>query len=257
MKIAVLVLVFCAALCDAHRGRGRDEGGGRPGGHHRGPPPPPYLEDVTEEARMEYFTIVSNEDKTIADQKREILEWAQKYGIQEKVEEFNKKKESIGNEMKRNVTELIAALPSALERFSAIRENEDQTRSQQEEALRELKSADPKVHDVLRFIFHQFKPRHPHDKPGHQGIGGFGGPRGMSGEFGGEDMTGRPRGDGGFGGFGGFGGRPGFGGFQGWHFCLVLEKLYYSVKMDKKFSILQEEEMGAASARTKNSESEI
>ncbi|VDO93751.1 unnamed protein product [Heligmosomoides polygyrus] len=216
MKIAILVFVFCAALCDAHRDRGRGDRGGRPGGHHRGPPPPPYLEDVTEEARMEYITIVSNEDKTIADQKREILEWGQKYGLQDKVEEFDKKMESIGNEMKQNVTELIAALPSALEQFSAIRENEDQTRGQQEEALMELKSADPKVHDVLRFIFHQFKPRHPHDKPGHQGIGGFGhqggfgGPRGMSGEFGGEDMTGRRRG-----GFGGFGGRPGFGGFQG------------------------------------------
>ncbi|VDP46601.1 unnamed protein product [Heligmosomoides polygyrus] len=220
MNIAILVLVLCTALCDAHRGHG-------PGGYHRGPPPPPYLEDVTEEARMEYFTIVFSMDKTIADQKREILEWGQKYGIQDKVEEFNNKMESFRNEMKQNVTELIAALPSALEQFSAIRENEDQTRSQQEEALTKLKSADPKVHDVLRFIFHQFKPRHPHGKPGHQGIGGFGpqggfGRRGgMSGEFGGEDMVGRPRGRGGF---EGFGGRPGFGGFQGYQICLVSRK---------------------------------
>lgn len=106
--------------------------------------------------------------------------------------------------MKQNVTDLIAVLPSALQQVSAIRENEDQTRTQQEEALRELKAADPKVwlirgvnclaqfnlnllqvHDVLRFIFHQFKPRHPHGKPSHQGIGGFerqggfGGPRGQ------------------------------------------------------------------------------
>ncbi|VDO28418.1 unnamed protein product [Heligmosomoides polygyrus] len=223
MNVAFVVLVLGAALCDAHLGVGRDDRGGRPGSHHRGPPPPPYLENVTEEAREEYFSIVSNMDKTIAAQKQEILEWGQKYGIQDKVKEFNEKRESMENEMKQNVTDLIAALPSALQQFSAIRENEDQTRIQQEEALRKLKAADPKVHDVLRFIFHQFKPRHPHRKPSHQGIGGFerqggfGGPRGI----GRDRMTGRPRGH------GGFEGRPGFGGFQGYQMFLVPAKLLY------------------------------
>uniref|UniRef100_A0A183GSW4 DUF148 domain-containing protein n=1 Tax=Heligmosomoides polygyrus TaxID=6339 RepID=A0A183GSW4_HELPZ len=256
MNIALVVLVLGAALCDAYRGSGRGDGGDRPGSHHRGPPPPPYLEEVSEEAREEYFTIVSNMEKTIAAQKQEILEWGRKHGIQvqswmvdmsrefepftDKVEEFNKKRESIGDEMKQNVTDLIAVLPSALQQVSAIRENEDQTRTQQEEALRELKAADPKVwlirgvnclaqfnlnllqvHDVLRFIFHQFKPRHPHGKPSHQGIGGFerqggfGGPREMGSEVGGDHMTGRPRGH------SGFEGRPGFGGFQGYQMFLV------------------------------------
>ncbi|VDP53868.1 unnamed protein product, partial [Heligmosomoides polygyrus] len=73
MKIAVLVLVFCAAVCGAHRSGREGSRGDRPGGHRRGPSPPPYLDEVTEEARREYFDIVSSTDKTIAAQKQEIL----------------------------------------------------------------------------------------------------------------------------------------------------------------------------------------
>ncbi|KAK6009721.1 hypothetical protein OSTOST_25323 [Ostertagia ostertagi] len=57
-------------------------------GHH-GPPPPPYLGNVSDEARQEYFTIVSNTNNTIAQQKQNVLAWAQKNGVEAQVQEFN------------------------------------------------------------------------------------------------------------------------------------------------------------------------
>ncbi|VDP62777.1 unnamed protein product [Heligmosomoides polygyrus] len=255
MKIAVLVLVLCAALCDAHRGRVRDDRSDRPGTHHRGPPPPPYLDEVTEEARREYFDIVSSTDKTIAAQKQEILEWGQKYGIQDKVKEFNEKRESIGNEMKQNVTKLIAALPSALQEFSAIRENEDQTRSQQEEALEKLKELKVCV-SISTFTYFRCTTFSDSSSTSSSldtltasrvikdsAVAEVGSRIpcsymwsrfmndefiGKSGEVGGEDAIGRPYGRSGF---GRFGERRGFGGFQGHLTCFVLRKLpHYDAK---------------------------
>ncbi|VDO24898.1 unnamed protein product [Heligmosomoides polygyrus] len=172
MNTAVLVVVLCAALCDAHRGRDRGYYSG--GQRRRGPPIPPYLKYVSREARREYSNIVTSTDKTIADKKQEIIEWGQKYGIQDKVKDFNEKVESIRSQMMQNATELIKALPTALEQFSAIKKNKDQTSSQRDKALEELRASDPRVYDVLQYIFQQFKPGDPHGRRGYQGIDGFG-----------------------------------------------------------------------------------
>lgn len=37
---------------------------------------------MTEEARREYFTIVRNMNVTFAEQKKQILEWGKKYGVE-------------------------------------------------------------------------------------------------------------------------------------------------------------------------------
>ncbi|KAK6036792.1 hypothetical protein COOONC_25703 [Cooperia oncophora] len=63
------------------------------------------------------------------------------------------------DELKKNVTELISALPAALEKISAVMENKDQTRLEMREAIKALKAEDPKVYRVLRFAVRQFRPR--------------------------------------------------------------------------------------------------
>ncbi|KAK6018298.1 hypothetical protein OSTOST_16126 [Ostertagia ostertagi] len=128
-------------------------------GRHHGPPPPPFLKNVTEEARKEFFAIVFNKDEKIADQKKDILTWAQK----------------------KNVTELINALPAAVEQIGAIVKNEDQTAKEMVDAIKALSAGNPKVYRVLMFVLREFKPKHGGPR------GQKGGPRGPKG---GDSMEG-------------------------------------------------------------------
>ncbi|ETN81762.1 hypothetical protein RB195_001667 [Necator americanus] len=223
MKTLLTVLILIGAvLCGPHGSdefEGRDGPGGRggrgrggPGGRGRPPfrprPPPPYLRNVTEEARREYFDIVSNMNTTFAKQKEEILAWGEKYGVLTQVEEFNANMTYMKDEMKKNVTELISKLPEALQNFSALMENENQTPIQLHEAIGKLNAEDPKLYNVLKFILHQFMPRHGPRGPGKRG--GRGGPWGFGGP-GGEGDFGGPEGFRGQQGFGGRGGQRGFG----------------------------------------------
>ncbi|KAK5976203.1 DUF148 domain-containing protein [Trichostrongylus colubriformis] len=181
-------------------GRGGPGGGrfgpggrwGRRGHHHRGPPPPPYLKNVTEEARREFFDIVKNMNKTIAQQQQDILSWAAKYGIQDQVQEFNANMTRIKSELKQNVTNLINSMLTEFQQISAIMDNEDQTLRQMFQALGNLSAQNPQVYHVVRFAMDQFKPRRggrrPHGPGGKDFMGGFrgfGGQREMNGGFGG------------------------------------------------------------------------
>ncbi|KAK6039602.1 hypothetical protein COOONC_22893 [Cooperia oncophora] len=155
MKSALIAFIFSTAVAYAPGG---------PGPHHIGPqhgPPPPYLRNVTDEARREYFKIMSNGNLTIAEQKKEVEDWAKTNKIEEEVQEFDEQRKAHMEEVKKNVTKLIGSLPTALEDFSKVMENEDQTRKQREQKKRELSDTNPKAFHVLEFAFHEFMPR-PH-----------------------------------------------------------------------------------------------
>ncbi|WKY02471.1 hypothetical protein Q1695_016048 [Nippostrongylus brasiliensis] len=129
--------------------------------HHHGPPPPPYLKNVTDDARKEFFSIVKNKNITIAEIRKAVLEWGEKYDIKDQVEQFEEDRKKFIEEFKKNVTELIEQLPTAFEKFSAIKEDLSLTHPEQEDKLEELQAGRPEVYHVLKAAFHQFGP------PGH------------------------------------------------------------------------------------------
>ncbi|PIO64954.1 hypothetical protein TELCIR_13396 [Teladorsagia circumcincta] len=164
MKSALLFLCITGAVL-SHQGHHSDHGG-------HGRPLPRYLNYVSDEARKEYYGILSNNDRTIAQQKQDIADWAEKYGVEKQVDEFNANMTKVKEEIKRNVTNLIDDLPSAHERFSKIMENEDQTRAERRRALDELSAQNPKLFHVLRFAIDHFKPWHGRDGHGSHGSHG-------------------------------------------------------------------------------------
>ncbi|VDO38118.1 unnamed protein product [Haemonchus placei] len=162
--IFVLAIVGVASGSDEMAGPGRRPGPPPP------PPPPPFLENLPEEARKEFFAIVLNKDEKIADQMQKILTWAQKYGVE--VQEFNANVTKLMDEVKKNATELISALPSALEKLSAIVSNQDQTVTELKDAIKALSAENPKVFRALMLVLGEFKPKHggrPHKFKGPKG----------------------------------------------------------------------------------------
>ncbi|KAK6028833.1 hypothetical protein OSTOST_05074, partial [Ostertagia ostertagi] len=170
-KCLLLMAIVGTALCAPNRRHAREDGnrdrngatdkyrGGRGSRREMGPPPPPFLQTVTEEARQEFFAISTKENLTIREQKEKISQWAQKYGIEKQVEDFNANMMRLREELKQNVTDLIFALPSAAQQFSAVMENEDQTQAERKKALADLKAENPQASSVLRFAVDQFLPR--------------------------------------------------------------------------------------------------
>ncbi|VDP01934.1 unnamed protein product [Heligmosomoides polygyrus] len=132
----VIFAVVGAVLCGPRGG---------PGGRHHGPPPPPFLRNVTDEARREYFGIMHNMTETIEQQKQEIQAWGQKYGVSDRIQEFNANMTKMKAEVQQNVTNLINALPTAMQQFLAIKNNENQTQIQQFEAFGNLSASNPPV----------------------------------------------------------------------------------------------------------------
>ncbi|KAK6017971.1 hypothetical protein OSTOST_16497 [Ostertagia ostertagi] len=153
MNIAIVMLAIASIVMCQPRGRGYPCGVGIP------PPPPPYLRNLTDEARDEYFTIVSRRNETITQNKQDILTWAQKYGLEAEVQEFETNMTNSRNEVKQNVTSLISELSTVLEQFTTIMDNEDQTQMEQRMALRNLSYEYPEAYAVLLFAFGQFRPR--------------------------------------------------------------------------------------------------
>ncbi|WKY02472.1 hypothetical protein Q1695_016049 [Nippostrongylus brasiliensis] len=153
---ALLIAVLALTAAAHYRGKESENGHGR---HHHHPPMPPFLKDVDKSARKEFFAIVKNKTLTIAEQKAAVLEWGECHGIKDEVEQFQQKMASLGDEIKKNVAELISKLPAAFQSFSAVMENENQTRREQKDRLKALKDEQPKVFNVLKAAFHQFKPK--------------------------------------------------------------------------------------------------
>lgn len=89
--ITLLCLSCCALLVQGRLkskrgfppiGTGAVPGGMGPFGVISGLDPfqaPQYLRDVTEDARQEYFAILRNSNRTIAEHKDEVMRWARKY----------------------------------------------------------------------------------------------------------------------------------------------------------------------------------
>ncbi|VDO31595.1 unnamed protein product [Heligmosomoides polygyrus] len=84
--LAIVGAVLCGPGGDNGRGgRGGPGARGGPGGHHGGPP---FLQNVTDEARQEFFSILHNKNETTEQHKAELLTWAEKYGILDQVQPF-------------------------------------------------------------------------------------------------------------------------------------------------------------------------
>ncbi|KAK6053362.1 hypothetical protein COOONC_09132 [Cooperia oncophora] len=126
--------------------------------HHR-PLPPPYLGNVSDEARQEYFNISSNMNTSIAQQKQNILAWAQKNGVEAQVQEFNNNMTTLITQMKQNVTTLINSLPSALQQFLSVAGNETQTPMEMKEAMHSLMAQSPEVYHIIKLAMGSI---HPH-----------------------------------------------------------------------------------------------
>ncbi|VDP12776.1 unnamed protein product [Heligmosomoides polygyrus] len=188
--LAIVAAVVCGQMDQQGGGQGGPggRGGGGPGGRgghggrggrgHHGPPPPPYLRNVTDDARREYFGIITNMNETITQQNQDILTWAQKYGVQMRaaVQEFNANMTKMRAEVKQNVTTLIGQLPAALQQFSAVMENEDQTRIQQRRAIEDLTMTNPQIFHLIDLVNGQ------HTEEGDMmGGGGRGGQQGGNG----------------------------------------------------------------------------
>ncbi|KAK5966126.1 DUF148 domain-containing protein [Trichostrongylus colubriformis] len=144
MNTIICIVVLAGVVLSAPGGM---SGIGR--GNHKNPLLPPFLQNVSREARREYFKIILSKNETIAQQKEEALEWAKKYDVEDEMKEYNQNVTNIKKELKKNVTELIEALPSALEDFSKVLENDDQTHSEMKQALKKLISEKPKEYSVL------------------------------------------------------------------------------------------------------------
>ncbi|KAK6015215.1 hypothetical protein OSTOST_19363 [Ostertagia ostertagi] len=116
---------------------------GRPRHHgHRGlhrPLEPPYLENVSEEARKDYFKIMFNDNLTVAEEKEKLEEWAKEYKVEDQVKKFEEHME----EVKKNVTELIDSLPTALKEFSEMLEDPNLNHREIAEKLRAFIKTNP------------------------------------------------------------------------------------------------------------------
>ncbi|KAK6023550.1 hypothetical protein OSTOST_10660, partial [Ostertagia ostertagi] len=154
------ICCFPAPNCATVLGHARQNDEGCPREEcHRAQPRPKFLHHVGIKARLgSIFTIVRS-GETIAKQDEQILDWAKKYGVEEEVEEFNNKTASYVEELKQNVTNLIAELPTALEAFLNITQNKDQTRMEMKKALREMRTEEFEVFDALKAAFNRISNR--------------------------------------------------------------------------------------------------
>ncbi|XGW31451.1 hypothetical protein V3C99_009982 [Haemonchus contortus] len=170
MKTVFIVFILTAVMANGY-GRIWGHGGHRDHHHHHhhhGPPMPPYLRNASEEARREYRKIMSNDTMTIAQQKKEIEEWAKRNNVEEQVKEFNANMTKHRDEVRKNVTSLINFLSKALEQSSKILDDENQTRPQMKEKMRQLIVTFPEAFNTLKFAFAQYKPeRGPHGHKHH------------------------------------------------------------------------------------------
>ncbi|KAK5986340.1 hypothetical protein GCK32_016099 [Trichostrongylus colubriformis] len=114
---------------------------------------PPFLKNVSLKAEKEYDAIFFDESLSVAELKKEIMSWAKEYNVTEQVHDlFNRTKKRM-EDMKKNVTKLINDLPAALQRFTGILENENQTLSGIKQSLKALKEENPPVGSQWTLVF--------------------------------------------------------------------------------------------------------
>ncbi|KAK6741203.1 hypothetical protein RB195_009204 [Necator americanus] len=163
MKVALAILILATNVF-CHRGGWNDflkrHGHGGRNTPHGMMPLPPFLQTARREAQREFFEILGDMELTIAQQKEEVQKWAEKYGFSEKLQDFNEKMEKMNSEAKENATNLIAELPAAMEKGSALMANKNQTILELHSSVKTLYAENPKLYRVLMFIIGQFMPSH-------------------------------------------------------------------------------------------------
>ncbi|EYC37465.1 hypothetical protein Y032_0788g2356 [Ancylostoma ceylanicum] len=129
---------------------------------------PPYLRDVTDEARDEYFAILKRANRTIAEHKDEVLRWARKYLLEEKLAEFDKKEEKSKKRVRTGMHDLLEEIRGVYEKFNEVVDNEEQTHQERRQALLELKKEYSEAFAVIKFaigLLSTRRRRHPGEKP--------------------------------------------------------------------------------------------
>ncbi|KAK6035190.1 hypothetical protein COOONC_27304 [Cooperia oncophora] len=110
MRASLLLLCIAVAVALSHGRYHSDRRG-------YGGPLPSYLRYVDDDARAEYASILSDDEKTIAKQKKEIIDWAEKHDVMEDFDKFYADMSRTMEEIDHNVMELIEDLPSAYEQY--------------------------------------------------------------------------------------------------------------------------------------------
>uniref|UniRef100_A0A7I4YH20 ANIS5_cation-bd domain-containing protein n=1 Tax=Haemonchus contortus TaxID=6289 RepID=A0A7I4YH20_HAECO len=130
---------------------------------------PPFLKNVSLEARLDYYKIFVNKTLTIAEQKEEIKAWAKKNNLTSEVTTFLSEIDKGVVEMKQKVAKLVDASPEAVENFTKIMENENQTMSQMMKAIKKLRTEHPSVFNVydsaMKEVMGKNGPHGSHVKP--------------------------------------------------------------------------------------------
>ncbi|KAK6058290.1 hypothetical protein COOONC_04140 [Cooperia oncophora] len=130
---------------------------------HTPPPKPTFLKNVGCKARAEYYDIMFKWDEKIGKIEEEIAQWAKKYQVVEQLEKFNNRTEKFREELKHNVTTLVAELPKAVEKFLNITQNKNVTRKEMTRQLRDMEKENFELFGVVKSAFLAFKPHHcPH-----------------------------------------------------------------------------------------------
>ncbi|CAB3409670.1 unnamed protein product [Caenorhabditis bovis] len=143
---------------------GQQPDNGRPRG-----PPLPFLQNVTDEARKEFFEIVSNENLTIREIESQTAQWAQTNGVSDLYNEVQSNKTAFENEKKQNISTVISNVPSVQSSLQAIFDNKDQTQSQIRETIDNLHQQYPLEVDTLMQIG---RPNHFEPEEQQGGAGG-------------------------------------------------------------------------------------
>ncbi|PIO56594.1 hypothetical protein TELCIR_22006, partial [Teladorsagia circumcincta] len=96
------------------------------------------------------------------------------------VQEYNTNLTNIAKGIKQNVTDVINSLPPALQKYSSLINNENQTPLELKKSIESLAAENPKVFSLLTFaLAEQFQPprNSPPDPRGFEGLQLGGGPQ--------------------------------------------------------------------------------
>ncbi|VDK61659.1 unnamed protein product [Cylicostephanus goldi] len=132
--------------------------------HHRSPS---FLKGLSADTKKEYYNILRKANETVAQQKQEILAWAAKHNLTDKVKKFDDDLKKHQMEVKKNVTDVLTALPKIHEQFLKIVEDENQTHNQMRHKIEELARNHTKEFDALMYISTHLHVHHRHHHKRH------------------------------------------------------------------------------------------
>ncbi|CAI5449025.1 unnamed protein product [Caenorhabditis angaria] len=131
---------------------------------HRGGPP--FLKGASREAVKEFFKIQNNKTAKISEIESQTSAWAEKYNVTATYKAAEAKRVEFETGARKNVTTVIANLPTVKTQLEAIFDNKDQTFAQQRQAVDALRTKYPK--EVVT-LFHLSGPPPPPPRGGRGG----------------------------------------------------------------------------------------